>query len=85
MSTITIRINEADKRTIDEIGRRFGESTQSIIHQAVEEYQRRRVLQAANDAYGKLREHPDQWKAELEEREAWAATIADGLELFEEI
>ena len=80
MGTITIRINEADKKKIDEIGSRFGESAQSIIHQAIEEYRRRRLLKEINDGYQKLRNDPDQWKAELEERKAWDATVADGLE-----
>lgn len=80
MSTTTIRINSADKKTIDEIGSRFGESPQSIIHQAIEEYRRHRLLQEANEAYGKARSDPKARKVELEERDAWDATVADGLE-----
>ena len=80
MSTITIRINEADKKTIDEIGKGSGESPQSIIHQAIEEYRRRRLLQEANEAYGKVRSDPKARKVELEERDAWDATVADGVE-----
>lgn len=84
MSTITIRINEADKKTIDEIGSRSGESAQSIIHQAIEEYRRSRLLKEVNKAYEKLQNNPDQWKAELEEREAWDATADDGLEQLDD-
>lgn len=83
MSTKTIRISESDKKTIEEIGIRFGESTQSIIHQAIEEYRRRRLLQEANEAYGKMRNDPNEWKTEMEEREDWDATAADGLEKYE--
>lgn len=79
MSTKTIRISESDKKTIEEIGIRFGESTQSIIHQAIEEYRRHRLLEEANEAYGRLRSDSDQWNSELEEREAWESTTADGL------
>ena len=78
MSSVTVRIKEADKQTIDELGSRFGESTQTIIHQAVEEYRRRRMLGEANKAYALLRSNPDEWNAELAEREAWDATVADG-------
>ena len=80
MGTITIRISESDKKTIDEIGSRFGESAQSVLHQAIEEYRRHRFLKEVNEAYEKLRSDPEQWKAELEERKAWDATVADGLE-----
>ena len=80
MSTTTIRIDESDKKTIDEICGHSGQSAQAIIHEAVEEYRRRRLLQQANEAYGKLRNDPDASKAELEERDAWDIAVADGLE-----
>lgn len=80
MSSVTIRIREADKRILDELGSRYGESAQTIIHQAIEEYRRRRLLETANEAYARLREDAGEWKAELEERDNWDAAIADGAE-----
>ena len=80
MSSITVRISKVDKQIIDELGDRLGESTRSIIHQAIEEYRRRRLLDAANKGYAKLRENQQEWEEELEERSAWDETIADGIE-----
>ncbi len=34
----------------------------------------------SNQAYAALRNNSEAWQAELEEREAWDITLADGLE-----
>jgi len=39
-----------------------------------------KFLEAANRSYAALRKDTKAWKAELEEREAWDATLSDGLE-----
>ena len=41
---------------------------------------RKKLIQASNEAYAKLRRNPKAWKEELEERALWDATLADGLE-----
>lgn len=50
----------------------------TILEKAVEEYRRARFLEEANQAYAALRADPEAWQAELEERAAWDATLADG-------
>jgi len=53
---------------------------QTILDLAIEGYRRQRFLQEANAAYASLRSNPKAWKAELNERREWDATMADGQE-----
>ncbi len=53
---------------------------QAVLEKAIEHYRRQRFLDATNAAFAALRNDPERWREELEEREAWDATLADGLE-----
>lgn len=44
------------------------------------EERRRQFWEKFNAAYTALREDPEAWKEELEERALWEATLADGLD-----
>jgi predicted transcriptional regulator len=79
MPSATVRISEAAHEALREISARTGESMQTILDRAIEEYRRRRFLEEANAAYAALREKPDEWKEEVEEREVWDRTLSDGL------
>jgi hypothetical protein len=41
----------------------------------------RQFLEACNAAYTELKQDPERWQEELEERALWEATLADGLDL----
>ena len=47
---------------------------------AVEEYQSKNFLEHVNAAFVVLRNDPEAWKREQEERAAWDVTLSDGLE-----
>ena len=52
-----------------------------MLDEAIEHYQRERLLDEANAAYARLKiNNPKAWKEELAEREQWDGTLADGLE-----
>ena len=51
-----------------------------MLDEAIEHYQRERLLDEANAAYARLKSDPKAWKEELAEREKWDGTMADGLE-----
>lgn len=55
-------------------------SIESVVQKAVSEYRRRQMLVHGNAAYAALRADPAAWAAELEERQAWEATLADGID-----
>jgi hypothetical protein len=80
MPTATVRISSDTRQTLRQISATTGESMQAILDRAVEDYRRRVFLEQANRAFARLREDPEAWAAEQEERAAWDATLADGLD-----
>lgn len=79
-ATETIRIRRTSRERIDEIVRESGQSIQDIVDEALELYRRTRILELANASYERLRQDPAAWAEELEERELWETTLADGLD-----
>ena len=55
------------------------QSIQSVLDRALERYRREKFLRAANADFEALRCDPEAWKEELQERESWEQTLADGL------
>ena len=83
MSTATVRVTDETRMTIQRLARESGQSMQSLIAKAVEEYKRHLLLQRTNEAYAALRAQPDRWADEQEERREWDATLTDDLEAKE--
>ena len=48
---------------------------QAVLNEAMKQYQRTKLMDEANTAYAALRADPEAWKEELEERQAWDATL----------
>jgi predicted transcriptional regulator len=80
MQSATVRISGTSHNLLKELAARSGDSIQVILDKAIEQYRRQVFLQEANQAYAALRNQPEAWEAELEEREAWDTTLSDGLE-----
>jgi predicted transcriptional regulator len=78
MPSSTVRISKESSQILKELASREKTSLQTVLDRAIEEYRRHRFLQEANKAYLLLRENPGKWKAELDERKQWEATLADG-------
>ncbi|MDD4170145.1 MAG: toxin-antitoxin system protein [Desulfotomaculaceae bacterium] len=79
MPSTTVRISHSTWKTLREIADRVGEPMQAVLDKAIEEYRRKCFLEEANRAYLALRNNPDAWKDEIEERVAWDVTLNDGL------
>ena len=80
MTTTTIRVSTRTRDLLQELAQRSGGSMQLVLEQALEQYRRLQLLEAANDAYAELRTDESAW-ADLEhERSDWDSTLADGLE-----
>lgn len=54
-------------------------SIEAILAKAIEYYRRQSVLNQANQAFAQLKQNPQVWQQELEERVVWEATLSDGL------
>lgn len=80
MQTQTVRMSAADHAVLSELARTTGKSMSAVLSEAVREMRRIELLRQTNEAYRRLREDPEAWKEELEERRLWESTLADGLE-----
>ena len=68
MAGMQVRISEATHQTLRNLSVEVGESMQNLMEQAVEQYRRRLFLEGLNEDFQTLREDPQAWQEELEER-----------------
>lgn len=80
MATKMIRISDQTRSALLELASDSGESMQQVLARAVEAYRAQRLFERTNEAYARLRNDPELWKEELEERALWEHSLADGLE-----
>jgi predicted transcriptional regulator len=73
----TVRISKETRDTLRNLAARSGESMQTIIDRAIEGYRRQSFIEQANKAYSALRENPQAWESERQERLEWEATLSD--------
>jgi hypothetical protein len=78
--TLMVRVDEQTHKALKSMTERTGQSMPQIVSKAVEAYRRQLFLEECNAAYSRLREDPQAWKEELEERALWDAALSDGLE-----
>jgi hypothetical protein len=75
-----MRMREETHQALHEIAAEEHASLQDVLAKAVDLYRRTRFFEQMNAAYDRLRSDPEAWAQELEEREAWDATLMDGIE-----
>ena len=75
-----IRISPKSKAVLRALAKRAGKPMQTILDEAIDQYQRNKFLDEVNAAYARLQSDPEGWKEELAERQEWDGTLMDGLE-----
>ena len=80
MSTSTVRIRPETRDVLREIASQTGHSMPDLLDEAVEVLRRRRFLEGLGDDFAALREDPEAWSEEQEERDVWDSTLLDGLD-----
>ncbi|MBP9664586.1 MAG: hypothetical protein KBD94_08180 [Pyrinomonadaceae bacterium] len=80
MASTQVRISNSTYQVLRTLSGEGGESMQSIIDEAVEQYKRRRFLEGLNDDFARLKQDPEAWQDELDERLVWDSTLADDIE-----
>jgi hypothetical protein len=78
--TKSVRISDQAHAALRELADRRGESMASALERLVDDERRRQSHVAANEVYAALRADPQGWAAVVEERAAWDAAVADGLD-----
>ena len=75
-----VRISDDTHDTLRCLAALEGQTMQSVLDKAVEEYRRRRFWDDVDAASSGLRQDHAAWQEELAESRAWEATLADGLD-----
>ena len=78
MAGTQVRVSNTTHQTLSSLATEVGESMQTILEQAVEQYRRRRFLEGLNQDFKALQENPLAWQEELAERALWDKTLLDG-------
>ena len=74
-----VRIDQADKATLDHLSAKTGESTPRLLHRAVTQLKKQIFFEQMNDAYRDLKSDKKSWQTEVEERALLDRSIGDGL------
>ena len=80
MANTQVRVSSATHQTLRHLSVEVGESMQTIVEEAIEQYQRRRFLEGLNQDFKTLKEDAQAWQEELAERSLWDNTLLDGVE-----
>lgn len=75
----TTRISENDHRVLQDLAAQTGKQHQEIIHEALDTYQRERLLDEINVGYGRLRADNASWAVMMRERRLLEEAGDDGL------
>ena len=77
MQTQTVRITAEDHVALNALAKSSGKSMSAILSEAIQEFQRTRLLQQTNEAYQRLKQDHNAWEEETAERRLWENTLAD--------
>ena len=79
MSALMVRVDELTRETLRELSKTCDEKMSVLLACAVEDFRRKKFLEAANAAYETLRADPKARAADEIERDLWDGVASDGL------
>ena len=72
-----MRVTDATRRRVQALADSTGKQMQTIIEEAVAEYERKLFWEQTNARYAELRRDPVEWAAILAEREGESGALQD--------
>ena len=78
--SLTVRITRSAHAALRSLAEEADESMTETLDKAIEAYRRASFLAGLNGDFAALRQNRAAWEEEQQERRAWDATLADGLE-----
>ena len=78
--TPNVRISPHAHELLRQLAEEEQASMQAVLDRAIERYRRESFLRAANGDFQALKSDPRAWKQEVQERQLWEQTLADGLD-----
>ncbi len=79
MPELTVTLSNTTHQTLIKLAETSGETMQTVLDKAIENYRRYVFLIQANQAFAALRQNEELWHEERAERGLWDQTIADGV------
>lgn len=77
MANPSVRVPEPTREILRDLSKQTGEPISQLVARAVERLRREYFLEETNRAFSILREDPEAWQAELDERAEWDAIAQD--------
>lgn len=74
-----VRISLHAHALLRQLAEKEDDSMQAVLDKAIERYRRDKFLRDANADFAALKRDKRAWKEELQERDLWQRTLADGL------
>jgi hypothetical protein len=78
--TPNVRISPHAHELLRQLAEEEQASMQAVLDRAIERYHRESFLRAANSDFQALKGDSRAWKQEVQERQLWEQTLADGLD-----
>ena len=78
--TTTIRVTLQAYNTLKGVAEQEHASMQDTLDKLLEEYETKKFFADLNQSVAQAKSQAETWTEELQERQAWEATLADGLE-----
>jgi hypothetical protein len=78
--SLTVRITRSAHAALRSLAEETDESMTEVLEKAIEAYRRASFLAGLNGDFAALRQNRAAWEEEQQERRAWDATLADGIE-----
>lgn len=78
--TSTVRINRETYNDLKDLAKKQQKSMQEIIDLAIKNYKKIEYFNELNLSYSRLKENPELWEEEIEERNIWDTALLDDLQ-----
>ena len=77
---MNVQISEKALEVVRQISEQKGLEISDVLDNAVEVYRREVFLEQTSRSFEALKEDPEAWREELEERALWENSLADGVD-----
>ena len=78
--TVMVRVSRSAHAVLRGLADEADESLTDVLDRVVESYRRAHFFEGLDNDFAALRRNKTAWEEERKEREAWDATLSDGLE-----
>lgn len=78
--SLTVRISSSTHVALRGLSKATGKSMQDLLSLALDEFRRKWILAASDEAFRKLKKDRKGWKDHKAEQKLWECTLTDGMD-----